>query len=39
MKKIYALLLFVFIAAYLLYWPVTVEPVAWEAPKIGRAHV
>lgn len=33
MKKIYALLLFVFIAAYLLYWPVPVEPVAWEAPK------
>lgn len=33
MKRIYALLLFVAIAAYLFFWPVPVEPVAWKAPK------
>lgn len=33
MKKIYALLLLIAILAYLSFWPVPVEPVAWQAPK------
>lgn len=33
MKKIYALLLLASMLAYLLFWPVPVDPVAWQAPK------
>lgn len=32
MKKIIALLVVVAIAAYLLFWPVSIQPVAWQAP-------
>ena len=32
MKKILALLIIIAIAAYLLFWPVSIEPVAWQAP-------
>ena len=33
MKKIIALLVLVGITAYLLFWPVPIEPVAWDAPQ------
>ncbi|MZR61573.1 SMP-30/gluconolactonase/LRE family protein [Alcanivorax sp. DP30] len=33
MKKILALLVFASIVAYLLFWPVPIEPVAWDAPE------
>jgi len=33
MKKIIALAVIVTLAAYLLFWPVSIEPVAWQAPK------
>lgn len=33
MKKIIALLVVVAIAAYLLFWPVPIQPVAWQAPQ------
>ncbi|MFP1683970.1 SMP-30/gluconolactonase/LRE family protein [Alloalcanivorax sp. C16-1] len=32
MKKIIALLIIVALGAYLLFWPVPVQPVAWKAP-------
>ncbi|MCU5785423.1 SMP-30/gluconolactonase/LRE family protein [Alloalcanivorax marinus] len=32
MKKIVAVLIIVALGAYLLFWPVPVEPVAWKAP-------
>ncbi len=33
MKKIIALLILAAIVGYLLFWPVPIEPVAWNAPK------
>ena len=33
MKKIIALLIVAVLAAYLLFWPVPIEPVAWDAPR------
>lgn len=33
MKKIAALVVIAVIAAYLLFWPVPIEPVAWQAPQ------
>ncbi|EKF74814.1 hypothetical protein A11A3_06265 [Alcanivorax hongdengensis A-11-3] len=33
MKKIIALSILVALVAYLLFWPVPIEPVAWQAPK------
>ncbi|MFP1678944.1 SMP-30/gluconolactonase/LRE family protein [Alloalcanivorax sp. C16-2] len=33
MKKIIALLIVAALAAYLLFWPVPIEPVAWDAPE------
>ncbi len=32
MKKILALIIIAAIATYLLFWPVSIEPVAWQAP-------
>ena len=38
MKRLLTALLVVVaaLAAYLLLWPVPIEPVAWQAPKPGR---
>ncbi|MCG8393386.1 MAG: SMP-30/gluconolactonase/LRE family protein [Pseudomonadales bacterium] len=33
MKKTIALLIILAIAAYLLFWPVPIDPVAWQAPE------
>lgn len=33
MKKILALVVIAALAAYLLFWPVSIDPVAWQAPK------
>ena len=36
MKKIIALLIVVALTAYLLFWPVPIEPVAWQAPQAPK---
>ncbi len=36
MKKIIALLIIAALAGYLLFWPVPIEPVAWQAPEAPK---